>query len=271
MTNYDLALLIVLLAATGAFAGIVAGLLGIGGGLFVVPVLLFVFHLVDVEDAVLMQICVGTSTATVVATSLRSTLVHRRRGTVRMDILARWAPFLAVGAVIGVLVATSLRSDTLMLMFGVLAVVMGAYIAVGNPDWRLGKDVPGLAVRAPMATAMGVICAMMGIGGGTFGVPTLTAYGVALQPAIATAAGFGTVLSAPAVVAFLLAEQAGPVPPYTIGYVNLPAFVIIVAMTILTVPIGVKLMHVLPGVVLRRVFAFFIVIAGANMIRQALG
>lgn len=270
MSTFDLLLLVVLLALTGAFAGIVSGLLGIGGGLFVVPVLLIVFNIVGVDSSVLMQLCVGTSTATVVVTSLRSARVHHRRGTVRTDILKRWAPFLAVGAVAGVLAATSLRSDTLMLLFGVLAVVMGLYIGAGNPNWRLGADLPRLPVRAPLATAMGFVCAMMGIGGGTFGVPTLTAYGVAMQPAIATAAGFGAVLAAPAFVGFLLADPVGPVPPYTVGYVSMPALAIIVVMTIITVPLGVRLMHVLPTLVLRRVFAFFIVLAGANMIRQAL-
>ncbi|MGE4324542.1 MAG: sulfite exporter TauE/SafE family protein [Pseudodonghicola sp.] len=269
--GHSLPLALVILLSAGTFAGLISGLLGIGGGIFLVPVLLLVFHGFDVPDTVIMQLCVGSSTATIVATSLRSVWSHHRRGAVETTILRAWAPWLAGGAVLGVLTATGLKSDTLMLIFGTLAALMGVYMAAGNPDWRLGDSHPGRRIHGPYAGLMGFVCAMMGIGGGTFGVPMLTAYGTPVNRAIATSAGFGLLISLPASVTYLLARpDTTGLPPLTLGLVSLPAFACIVAMTFLTVPLGARLTHVLPAGLLRRIFAVFIILAAINMLLKAL-
>ena len=263
--------ILLLLLATGAFAGLLSGLLGIGGGIFLVPVLLFIFRGLGASDGIVMQLCVGTSTATIVATSIRSVWAHHGRGAVEVGILRAWAPWLAVGAILGVLTATTLKSDTLMLIFGGLATVMGIYMLAGNPNWRLGDSHPGLRVYAPYSGVMGFVCAMIGIGGGTFGVPALTAYGTPINRAIATSAGFGLLISLPASVTYLLASPDDvTLPPFTLGLVSLPAFLAITAMTFVTVPIGARLTHVLPTGRLRKVFALFIILAALNMLRKAL-
>ncbi|ETX30323.1 sulfite exporter TauE/SafE family protein [Roseivivax isoporae] len=271
MTFDDLWLFLPLLLATGGFSGVISGLLGIGGGIFLVPVFLFVFTRFGVSDAVVMQLCVGTSTATVVATSLRSVLSHHKRGAVDVAALRLFAPWLSVGAVGGVIAATSMRSDTLMAVFGTIALVMGFYILAGNPRWRVAETLPRRRVAAPLGGFIGFVCAMMGIGGGTFGVPTLTAFGRSVHVAIATAAGFGLLVSLPAALAYLVRTPSAPVPPLTAGFVSLPAFAVTVIATFLTVPIGVRLAHVLPAQTLRRVFAAFIILAALNMLRKAFG
>lgn len=269
MTSQTLALALPTLVVSGAIAGVISGLLGIGGGIFLVPVFLFLFSLFGVPDAALMQLCVGTSTATIVATSLRSVATHHKRGAVNIPVLKTWGPWLGLGAIFGVLAATSMRSDTLMAVFGIIAAIMGIYMLAGNPKWRLKDELPGRLVHGPLSLVIGFICAMMGIGGGTFGVPTLTAFGLSVHSAIATSAGFGTLISLPAFVTYLLAGSFEGAPPLTVGFVNLPTFAIIVAMTFITVPLGVRLAHYLPAQQLRRIFALFIIVAALNMLRKA--
>ncbi|MBT9385316.1 sulfite exporter TauE/SafE family protein [Pseudooceanicola sp. CBS1P-1] len=261
---------VVILALTGAFAGVVSGLLGVGGGIFLVPVFLVLFRAFGVSEEVVMQMCVGTSTATIIATSLRSVVTHNGKGAVDWGVLKSWGPAMGLGAVLGVLAATAMHSDTLMAIFGIVAALMGVYMLAGAPRGRLAPSLPGPAVYAPLSGFIGFVCAMMGIGGGTFGVPALSAFGLPVQRAIATSAGFGAVISLPACVTYLLGSTGNAQTlPLTVGYVNLPTFALISLMTCLTVPFGVRLAHVLPAVRLRLIFAFFIILAALNMLRKA--
>ncbi|WP_108259312.1 sulfite exporter TauE/SafE family protein [Mangrovicoccus ximenensis] len=240
----------VLLLATGAFAGILPGLLGIGGGIFLIPVPMIIFRGFEVSDAAIMQLCVGASTAAIAAPSIRSVWPHHRHGAVQLGILRGWAPGLAAGAVLGVVTATSLKSGTPMLVFGTLAALVGGCMLAGNPKWRIAGSLPGPQVHVPYSGAMGFVCAMTGIGGGT-----------PVNRAIAASAGFGLLISLPAAVPCLLAAPADG---------TVPAFAAITAMTFLTVPLGARLTHVLPAAKLRKVFALFIILAALNMLRNAL-
>ncbi len=259
-----------LLVAGGAAAGVLAGLLGVGGGIVLVPLFFYSFDYLGYDNASLMQICVATSLATIVVTSIRSVLSHHRRGAVDWNILRGWAPGIAVGALLGVLVANRLRSDTMVLIFGCLAVVVGLYMAFGRADWRLADRMPTGAGRLAMSPLVGFLSVLMGIGGGSFGVPIMTLHGVAIHRAVATAAGFGLIIALPSVAGFLLSPTpALNRPPLTVGLVNLPAFGVIVCMTLLTAPVGVWLAHALDPKPLRRVFAFFLILVALNMLRKA--
>ncbi len=263
--------LLILMLVIGAFAGVAAGLLGVGGGIILVPAFYYAFTSLGYDSPQLMQICVATSLATIVFTSARSVLSHHKKGAVEWDILRQWAPGIAVGAIIGVVIASGLKSNSLMVIFGVLGLLVGIYMAFGKSDWRLGTTMPKGISRVILSPLIGFLSVLMGIGGGSFGVPMMTLYGRPIHRAVATAAGFGILIAVPAVVVFLLAgSELTNKPPFTIGLVNGVAFVLIVSMTVLTAPIGVRLAHAMDPKPLKRIFAVFIAIMAANMLRIAL-
>ncbi len=268
---YSLLLMLALLLAIGAFAGVVAGLLGVGGGIILVPAFYFAFAGLGYDNAQLMQISLATSLATIVFTSVRSVLGHHRKGAVDWDILRGWGPGIGVGAVLGVVAATGLRSAWLMVIFGVLGVIIGLYLAFGRAEWRLGDHMPGGIVRLVLSPVIGFLSVLMGIGGGSFGVPLMTLYGVPIHRAVATAAGFGTTIAVPSVIGFLMvsAPPEGR-PPFTLGHVNLVALVIVISMTLMTAPIGVRMAHAMNPKPLKRLFAVFIMLMALNMLRKAL-
>ncbi len=263
--------MLALLLAIGAIAGVIAGLLGVGGGIVLVPAFYYTFASLGYDSVMLMQICVATSLATIVFTSVRSVLSHNKKGAVDWDILRGWAPGIAIGAVIGVLIARGMKSESLMIVFGVLGVIVGLYLAFGKQSWRLGDHMPGGIARAIAAPVLGFLSVLMGIGGGSFGVPMMTLYGRPIHRAVATAAGFGVIIAVPSVLGFLLSGWGVEgKPPLTFGLVNLPAFVIVISMTLLTAPLGVKVAHAMDPKPLKRVFAAFIMLMALNMLRKAL-
>lgn len=267
----ELAVLIVFLLLVGVVAGVLAGLLGVGGGIVIVPALFYVFTALGYPAETLMHVCVATSLATIVLTSARSVAAHRKRGAVDGALLRSWAPWIGAGAVAGVIAAEALRSEALMGVFGVAAFAVALHMAFGKASWRLAEAPPTGGARGAWATAVGFLSVLMGIGGGTFGVPLLTLYNVAVHRAVATAAGFGLIIAIPSAVGFVIAGWDAPLrPPFTLGYVNLPAFAIIVPMTVLCAPYGVKLAHALNPRPLKLLFALFLAITSLNMLRTAL-
>jgi len=268
----DLLPMLGLIAVIGAFAGVIAGLLGVGGGIFLVPTFFFAFEQLGYTTPDLMQICLATSLATIAVTSVRSVLSHNRKGAVDWGILKGWGPGIAIGAGLGVIAATGLRSEILMMIFGVLGVTVACYLAFGREDWRLGDAMPRGVGRGVASPIIGFLSVLMGIGGGSFGVPLMTLYGVAIHRAVATAAGFGVIIAVPGVVGFLLVQGQGPDrPPFTIGQVNLVAFAVVVAMTLLAAPIGARLAHATDPKPLRRIFAAFVGVMALNMLWKAVG
>jgi len=267
-----LILMAVLLLAIGAFAGIVAGLLGVGGGIVLVPSFYYAFSVLGYGSPQLMQICLATSLATIVVTSLRSVHAHNKKGAVDWEVLKGWAPGIVAGAIVGVLVASSLRSSVLQGIFGVLALIVGGYLGFGKASWRLGAAMPKGLLRAVLSPMLGFLSVLMGIGGGSFGVPTMSLYGMPIHRAVATAAGFGLTIAVPSVIGFLFVSIDPAVrPPFTIGAVNLVGFVLIIAMTLITAPYGVKLAHAMDPKPLKRIFAVFLILVALNMIRKAAG
>jgi uncharacterized membrane protein YfcA len=259
-----------LLMAIGAFAGVLAGLLGVGGGIVLVPAFFFAFQGLGYDSPQLMQMCLGTSLATIIVTSIRSVMAHNKKGAVDWDILKTWIVGIAIGAAVGVAVASTLRSDVLQAIFGVLAICVGLYMAFGSSEWRLGPQMPGGVVRAVLSPVLGFLSVLMGIGGGSFGVPTMTLFGMPIHRAVATAAGFGVIIAVPSVIGFLLVDIE-VAPPFTVGAVNFLAFGLIVAMTIITAPWGASLAHRMNPGPLKRLFGVFLILVALNMIRKALG
>ncbi|MFB2594206.1 sulfite exporter TauE/SafE family protein [Paracoccus sp. p4-l81] len=257
------------LMAVGALAGVLAGLLGVGGGIVLVPAFLWLFTAMGYHSDQIMQVCLATSLATIIVTSLRSVLAHHRKGAVDWTVIRTWAPGIMIGALIGVMVVARLRTPTLQAIFGVMVLLIAAYMAFGRKDWRLWAAMPGGIVRAVWSASIGFLSVLLGIGGGSLAVPTMTLSGVAMHRAVATAAGFGVAIALPSVLAFLLVKVP-EAPPYTIGAVNLPAFGVVIAMTLITAPWGAALAHRTDAARLKRVFAGFLALVALNMLRKVI-
>jgi uncharacterized protein len=262
--------MLVLLVVIGALAGILAGLLGVGGGIVLVPAFFYAFQTLGYGGAGLMQVCLATSLATIIVTGGRSLATHRARGAVDADILRGWAPGLVVGAVLGVLVAAQLRSVVLQALFGILATVIALWMIAGRSDWRIGPAMPAGAVRVGQSTTLGFLSVLMGIGGGSFGVPLMTLYAVPIHRAVGTASGFGQIIALPSVIGFLFVWPPGA-PPLTVGSVNIPAFLAVIGASWVTAPYGAGLAHRINAPLLKRVFGGFLAVVGLNMLRKAAG
>ncbi|WP_112311611.1 sulfite exporter TauE/SafE family protein [Pseudogemmobacter bohemicus] len=264
--------LVALLFVVGAFAGIIAGLLGVGGGIVLVPAFFYVFTALGYGGPQVMQVCLATSLATIIFTSIRSVMAHNRKGAVDWEVLKTWAPGIVIGAIIGTLVASQLRSVALQAIFGGLGMVVGLYMAFGRQSWRIAGTMPTGPVRAAQSSVLGFLSVLMGIGGGSFGVPLMTLYGVPIHRAVATASGFGVTIAVPSVIGFLFMPlDPATRPPLTLGAVNLPAFAVVIGITMVTTSYGVKLAHAMDPKPLKRIFAVFLILVAANMLRKALG
>lgn len=263
--------LVPLLAVTGLAGGTLAGLLGVGGGIVVVPVLYWIFGYLDVDPTVRMHLAVGTSLATIIPTSVRSARAHARRQSFDPVLFRRWAPAMAIGALLGTWLATLASFAALTSVFGVVGLVMAVQMGLGNPAWRLAGTMPGgFSGSGVLPGLIGGLSAMMGIGGGTLSVPAMTLCGTAMHKAVGTSAAFGLVISVPATAGFMLGGwNAVGLPPYSLGYVNGLGLLIIVPTTLLSVPLGVHLAHSLSQNGLRRAFGVFLGLTAGRMLWDA--
>jgi uncharacterized protein len=263
--------LIPLLAATGIVGGVLAGLLGVGGGIVVVPVLYYVFGYLGLDPSVRMHAAVGTSLATIIPTSIRSARAHARRDAVDREVFRAWAPAVFLGSALGAWLATLADFAVLTSVFATVGLVVAIQMGLGNPAWRLAARLPGGLPGVLLPVLIGGISAMMGIGGGTLSVPALTLFGTPIHRAVGTSSGFGIVISIPAAVGFALGGwNAAGLPPFSLGYVNLLGLALIVPTTLLAVPLGAHLAHTLSQSMLRRAFGVFLGLTAGRMLYDAL-
>ena len=254
-----LALFAVGLMLAGLFGGVIAGLLGVGGGIVIVPVLYHVFTGLGLDESVRMPLAVGTSLATIIPASIRSNLSHRKRGAVDDAVLRSWLVPVVGGVILGSLVARLIGAHGLTLIFASLALIVAVYMAFGREDWRLGPALPSGAGRAAIAGCIGFFSTLMGIGGGTFGVPIMTLFGMPIHRAVGTSAGLGFMIGIPGTIGFILSGFDAPLrPPFSLGYVSLLGFALIVPTMWISVPWGAHLAHRLSRKALMRAFAAFL-------------
>jgi uncharacterized membrane protein YfcA len=258
------------LICAGLAAGFVGGLFGIGGGVVIVPALYFVFTALEVDESVRMHVAVGTSLSTIISTSWRSLSTHAKAGAVDYDVLKAWAPWITFGALIGAALAGLASTEVLLIVFGAGLLLIAAQMGFGNPNWRIAQELPKGAARAGVAGGIGVFSAMMGIGGGAFGVTLMTLCGRPIHQAVATASGFGAAIALPATIGYAIAGWGREgLPPYSVGFVSVPGFLALAALTAITAPIGARLAHRLPQLTLKRLFAIVLGVIALNMLREA--
>lgn len=258
------------LAGAGLFAGFIGGLFGLGGGVVLVPALYAVFSALGVDEAVRMHVAIGTSLSTIVSTAWRSLSTHRKAGMVDDGILEDWQLFILLGALIGAAIAGVADTHELLIVFGIGLLVAAAQMGLGRPEWRLFRALPRGFLGMLLASFIGAVSAMMGIGGGTFGVPVMTLCGVPIHRAVATASGFGLAIALPAALVYVATGwgHAG-LPPWSLGFVSVPGFIILGLLTAITAPVGARLAHRLPQQALKRAFAVLLALLALNMLRNA--
>jgi uncharacterized membrane protein YfcA len=267
MAEYTL--LIVALAATGAFAGLIAGLFGIGGGVVMVPAMFYAFQFLGYGAERGMHVAVATSLAVIVATSLRSVSAHAKRGAVDFQLLRTWSPWIVLGALIGAVLAHQMSGRALTGVFGGMAILLSLQFFFGRPDFKLAEDMPGGLPRAGLGGLIGVLSAIIGIGGGVFGVTLMTLCGKTIHRAVATAAGFGVAIGAPGAIGHVINGWGHADVPMSIGYVNVPGFLLLASSAFFVAPLGAKLAHSLPEKTLKRLFAVGLAVIGVLLISEA--
>jgi len=251
----ELAALLAMLLGGGLIMGLLAGLLGIGGGGIMVPILYEVFSAIGVDEAVLMHLCVGTSLAVIMPTSLRSFHSHKAKGAVDMDIIRSMVLPVVAGVVIGTLVARYSSSTILTVIWAGAATMMSLKMFFGRESWKLGDDIPGNPGRALYGLFIGTISTLMSIGGGAFVTMMMTLYGRPIHQAVGTSSGFGPMIAIPGTLGFIWAGWGvAGVPPGSLGYVSLLSAAIIVPVSVLAAPLGVRMAH---GISRRKLELFF--------------
>lgn len=255
------------LALLGALAGVMAGLLGIGGGALIVPVLVIVFELQKVDPNITMQAALGTSLATIVFTALSSVLAHQRRGAVNWAVFRQITPGIVIGGLVGAGIADHLASRTLHIMFVVFMFALALQMSRGTVATTARGRLPGIMGVTIAGTIIGTASAIFGIGGGSLSVPFMTWCSVPVRQAIATSAAIGLPIALSSTTGYIIAGFHDPrLPPWSVGYVVLPAFLGIVVASTLAAPFGARLAHRLSEATLRRIFALFVTILGVRML-----
>ncbi|MGA7799657.1 MAG: sulfite exporter TauE/SafE family protein [Gammaproteobacteria bacterium] len=267
MLSPDIFLLIGALLACGVVAGVLAGLLGVGGGIVIVPMLYHVFTVYGIAPNIAMPLSVGTSLSTIVLTSWVSARKHHQRGTVGWSLVRHWVPAVLVGVLVGTVFAHDIPGLVLKSMFGVLLIVVSVHmLATARHSLSLFPDLPGRWLQSLLAVVVGSLSSLLGIGGGTLMVPLLSLFSYPIHRAVATSSVFGFVISVPATIGYVIGGwHAHGVPPASTGYVNWLAFAALVPATMLCAPVGVKLAYRLDVGQLKRVFALFLFIVGVKM------
>jgi uncharacterized protein len=263
----SLGLLALALLATGVVAGIVAGLLGVGGGIVIVPVLYYMFTALKIDASVLMHVAVGTSLATILATGASSTRAHYKRGGVDLDLLKRWWWAIALGVVAGAMLAGNLSGGALTFVFGVVALAVSANMMFRKDGSHLADELPGSPLKELLGFLIGGISVMMGIGGGTLGVPTLTLFNYPIRKAVGTAAAIGLIIAVPGtLLSVYFGWNAEGLPPFSLGYVNMIGFILIIPASTYAAPLGAKIAHAIDPSKLKLIFALFLGVTGLRMI-----
>jgi uncharacterized membrane protein YfcA len=250
----------------GIFAGTMAGLLGVGGGLIIVPALIAIWQPAGVGGIYEMQLAVGTSLATIVLTSIASVRAHHLRGSVRWDINWRLSPGVVLGAWLGAVLATKMSGEFLKSIFGVFELLVAAQMAFAvRPAPHRG--LPGPAGMTLMGTGIGTISAIIGIGGGTMTVPFLSWCNVAIHKAVGTSAACGLPIAIGGTISYLVLGWGNTaLPAGSAGFVYGPALAGIVVTSMLFAPLGAALAHRLSTVVLKRAFSGFLALLGIWML-----
>jgi uncharacterized membrane protein YfcA len=263
--------LLVGLSLSGVVSGVFAGLLGIGGGAIIVPILSAAFEALGFSGNVAQHVAVASSLAIIIPTGAMSARAHYRRGAVDLDVLKLWAPFVLVFTMIGGLMAAWFSGAVLRIVFGAMAILIAINIVTPFQQRLMGHLRGSPTAHRIAASIVGYVSALMGVGGGSLSVPTMVAFGQTMHKAVGTGAAIGVFIAVGGTMGFIVSGWGHTdLPPASLGYVNLIAFVLVGGFAALTAPVGAALAHRLRQQTLKYVFAVFLVLVGLNMIWKAI-
>jgi len=252
--------------AVGLIAGILAGLLGVGGGLVIVPMLIFCLARQGINQELVMHIALGTSLASIMFTSISSFMSHHKRGAVDWDIVKRIIPGILLGTFLGTIVASRLSTGFLKAFFCIFLYSVATQMII-NKKPKASRQIPGAVGMFSMGSLIGIVSSLVGIGGGSLSVPFMLWCNVAAHRAIGTSAAIGFPIAVAGAFGYIVNNlHAEGLPPYSLGYVYLPALGFIVILSMLTAPLGARLAHALPVDKLKRIFAFFLYLVATKMV-----
>lgn len=264
----EIAMLAAWIAGAGILVGILAGLFGIGGGSIIVPVLYEVFRALGVPEDLRMQLCIGTSLAIIVPTTVRSYLAHKKKSAAIPSVVRVWALPAIVGVALGALIAAYAPAPVFKIAFIVFAAFVAVRMLYGTERWTLGPDLPGRALQAVYGFITGLIASLVGVSGGAVSNAVLTLYGKTMQQAVATSAGVGVPITIAGAVGYMVAgwKYRAELPPFSIGFVSLIGLVLMAPVSSYTAAFGVRLAHWLPRRKLEIAFGVFLALASLRFL-----
>ncbi len=264
----ELALLALAIVVGGVLTGLLAGLFGVGGGAIIVPVLYEIFRILGVSEDIRVQLCVGTSLAIIIPTSIRSYLAHRARGALPVGVLKTWVAPIAVGVIVGSVIAAIAPAPVFKSFFAVMAFLLGAKFLFAKESWRIAKTLPGRVMMWVYGLFIGFYSMMMGVGGGAVSTLVLSLYGQPIHAAVGISAGVGVIISVFGTIGFIVAglSHQALMPPLSVGYVSLIGVALMAPVSALAAPYGARIAHALSRRKLELAFGFFLWIVAIRFI-----
>lgn len=254
--------LITVLAIAAAASGFIAGLLGVGGGILMVPALYYAFSTLNFDENIIMHLSLGTSLAIIIPTSIMSAKTHYKFNAVNFDLIKSFGLPVVIGIFIGTFMATHLRTEQLLLMFSIFSFCVGLFfIFIREKMGEKPKSV-GTFIKSITGAFMGFMSVPLGIGGGSLGVPFMRLFGYPIREAIGTSAAIGFIISlfGASSMAFSGLMFSDFTAPLSVGYVNIPGFLVFVPVTMTMAPIGARLVHSIDKNLLSKIFGAFLII-----------
>jgi uncharacterized protein len=252
----------------GVITGLLAGLFGIGGGAVIVPVLYEVFRVLNVPDEVRIQLCVGTSLAIILPTTIRSYLTHRQKGLVVPNVIRLWALPAVIGVICGAIIAAFAPAAVFKIAFVVIATFIATKFLFAGDRWNLGTELPGPLPMRIYGFVIGLAGALMGVSGGSLSNIALTLYGKTMHQAVATSSGLGVPITIVGTLGYILAglPHHALLPPLSLGFVSLIGVAVMAPVSSFTAPYGARLAHRLSRRTLELAFSSFLLLISARFL-----